>query len=139
LSDVAVTQIVLLVTTIVTLVYQLYRDKRDRRWRKEDAEEKKEIVQFQSEMRRNHTRLQSDLNKNTQISEKAFKEANDVNVKILAVNTELLATRSIVKQIAERPIVPAVIPIRVEDAEAILAKREHPTQGMKRRKEDDTE
>lgn len=139
MSDVAVTQIVLLVTTIVTLVYQLYRDKRDRRWRKEDAEEKKEIVQFQSEMRRNHTRLQSDLNKNTQISEKAFKEANDVNVKILAVNTELLATRSIVKQIAERPIVPAVIPIRVEDAEAILAKREHPTQGMKRRKEDDTE
>jgi len=138
LSDVAVTQIVLLVTTIVTLVYQLYRDKRDRRWRKEDAEEKKEIVQFQSEMRRNHTRLQSDLNKNTQISEKAFKEANDVNVKILAVNTELLATRSIVKQIAERPIVPAVIPIRVEDAEAILAQRDHPPQTMKRRKEDDT-
>jgi hypothetical protein len=133
-----VTQIVLLVTTIVTLVYQLYRDKRDRRWRKEDAEEKKEIVQFQSEMRRNHTRLQSDLNKNTQISEKAFKEANDVNVKILAVNTELLATRSIVKQIAERPIVPAVIPIRVEDAEAILAQRDHPPQTMKRRKEDDT-
>lgn len=132
------TQIVLLVTTIVTLVYQLYRDKRDRRWRKEDAEEKKEIVQFQSEMRRNHTRLQSDLNKNTQISEKAFKEANDVNVKILAVNTELLATRSIVKQIAERPIVPAVIPIRVEDAEAILAQRDHPPQTMKRRKEDDT-
>lgn len=138
MSDVAVTQIVLLVTTIVTLVYQLYRDKRDRRWRKEDAEEKKEIVQFQSEMRRNHTRLQSDLNKNTQISEKAFKEANDVNVKILAVNTELLATRSIVKQIAERPIVPAVIPIRVEDAEAILAQRDHPPQTMKRRKEDDT-
>lgn len=133
------TQIIVLVTTIVTLLYQLYRDKRDRRWRKEDEKEKQQLEKFKTEMRQNHTRIQRDIAQNTQISERAFKEANDVNVKILAVNTELLATRSMVKQIAERPVVPAVIPIRVEDAEAILAQREHPSQPMKRRKEDDTE
>lgn len=142
MSDVAVTQLVLLFTTVVTLIYQLYKDARDRRWKREEDERKIELAQqmeeWKLEMRQRTAHLSQSINDNTEISVQAFKEANDMNTKIFEVNQQILTTQKSVEEIAARPVVPA-IPIRAEDAEEILKKRElpkSPSDVLTRRKED---
>lgn len=120
LATVLVTQIVLLVTTVITLWYNLYKTHRDRKWKIEDE---RRTEQWRNEVRSRHESTRADLAQNTEMSAAAFKEANDVNVKILQVNEELLKSRRTLDDLVSKPVLP-VAAIRSTDAEPLLNQRQ---------------
>lgn len=68
-------QIVTFLTVIVGFVYQYLRESRRHRW---DAEQRREIA----------AEALAAIENNTEVSREAFKEANDVNLKIHALGLD---------------------------------------------------
>jgi hypothetical protein len=70
-----ITTITGLVSTLATFAYNLYRENRNRKWDRENRELAR-------------TELLRRIDENTEVSVKAFREANDVNAKIAALTQQ---------------------------------------------------
>lgn len=98
MTDTAIGQIILFLTTLVGFGIQIYRESRNRTWLRQDREDERAerredaFVSAQKASER-HVEVLTEVKTNTDISVQAFKEANDVNVKIADV-TAALARRS---------------------------------------------
>ncbi len=95
MSDTA--QWVTLLTVIAGFMYQAWRENRQRRWDKEDRAETAErlarkvehTTEAISSRHAENTRMLADkIDENTDISTKAFHEANSVNLKIESIGLE---------------------------------------------------
>jgi hypothetical protein len=80
MSDTA--QWITLLTVIVGFVYQAWREQRNRRWDKEDRAELAALAA------RGNKALGEKIDVNTEISTRAFHEANSVNLKIEKLGLE---------------------------------------------------
>ena len=125
--------LIVLLTTIAGILLQLYRENRARRWQVEDREWS----------RQQGVKLETKIDENTAISRDAIEHANHVNEKIAHVAEEvrtnvtepLQTTTAILRDIAERPIVPVAV-LRRDDADHIIDLRQHRDGPPGRRKDD---
>jgi hypothetical protein len=116
----------ILIASLVGIALQIYRENRARRWQIEDREyarqTRQEVVQK--------------IDENTAISQQAAEQTATVAEEVRATVTEpLQETAAILKNIAERPILPVAV-VRRDDAEHIIDQRQHRAGPPGRRKDD---
>ena len=93
MSDVAIVQFATFLTLVAGFVWQWLREKRNRAWEIEDRRELAEKVVQQADTVAASVQMQSDklheaIKENTEVSTKAFHEANSVNLKIESLGLE---------------------------------------------------
>lgn len=117
MTDFQVTQIVILITGLLTVVIPLYREQRNRRWDLEDRERtardlaaktqaaadlvRSEVVAAQQLVTKQTDMLRDRISDNTDLTSQAkdaahqaYQEANHVNLKIAALQQDIVAIGS---------------------------------------------
>lgn len=97
----AVGSILAFLGTVLNTLITLYKERRTREWLLEDARILREQVRLDKE------ELKKDLAANTEISVKAFNEANNVNEKLLRLGQAQLVKNELPKEVIvvnEEPI-----------------------------------
>lgn len=80
-------QVLTFLTVIAGFAYQYMRDAQRHKW---DQEERKSIAEAAlATGQQTERRLSNQIDENTQVSRTAFKEANDVNLKLHALGLDL--------------------------------------------------
>lgn len=108
-------QVAILLTTIATLVYQFVREGRRHKWEEEakvrhaeaTAKAEAERLDIAQRVKDAETNLNAKLDENTEISRKAFTEANHVNEKLAAQNAAFDKLLAVALSTTERRAAPA--------------------------------
>jgi len=96
MTSTTIGQLLLFCTTVLGFGIQIYREKRNRQWDLEDRERARvvlaktaEIVAVETDMKQQ--KVIQKIEENTELSRGAFKEANDVNQKLLTMQSMINA------------------------------------------------